>query len=326
MAASECLTARTGNGSVHPEDAAQTDTNAFVFEYDVQLDVKFKFDSTFVSEKQICQYNGTDQSIVIPHGVTSIADGVFCNKNLKEISIPDSVFYIGENAVRNNNLTKVKLPRGVIRIGRHAFRGNDIQHIQVTSTTWKIDIRPAFCYMKDVKLEAIILNNVTVIEREMVEDIMEEESEKYGSVFYTSVVFEEPCRVTTIEELTFAYSKITDIEIPSSVKKIEDCAFLDNMIAKIAFKKGATAIDIGDGVFYGQTSGDNGIKNIFIPKSMTDAMPRSVVKAMIGYLGTDSANVMFEYERDTNKLIDLTNRKVAFCMGMYSNYNSESHI
>jgi hypothetical protein len=68
-------------------------------------------------------YNGKDENIVIPDGVTTIGKYALANaKTIKTVIIPDSVETIEANAFfGHKNLTSVKLGKGVKKIGNGAF-------------------------------------------------------------------------------------------------------------------------------------------------------------------------------------------------------------
>ena len=61
--------------------------------------------------------------IIIPEGITTIADGAFIGcRNVTEISIPSSVTSIGSNAFNNcSSLTSVVIPDSVTSIGSRVF-------------------------------------------------------------------------------------------------------------------------------------------------------------------------------------------------------------
>ena len=69
------------------------------------------------------KYNGKKAEVVIPEGVTEIADEAFwwC-EGIKSVTIPEGVISIGKNAFYNcSNLVSVEIPNGVASIGDRAF-------------------------------------------------------------------------------------------------------------------------------------------------------------------------------------------------------------
>ncbi|MCH5148458.1 MAG: leucine-rich repeat protein [Clostridiales bacterium] len=69
------------------------------------------------------RYKGNKSEVVIPEGVTAIADETFWwNNGIKSVIIPQGVTSIGKNAFYNcGNLASVEIPDGVTSIGERAF-------------------------------------------------------------------------------------------------------------------------------------------------------------------------------------------------------------
>lgn len=66
----------------------------------------------------------TIENIVLPEGLTTIADSAFENSSVRNIVIPDSVTVIGSDAFNGcHRLTTVEIGSGVTEIGGEAFRG-----------------------------------------------------------------------------------------------------------------------------------------------------------------------------------------------------------
>lgn len=59
--------------------------------------------------------------VIIPSGVTAIADGAFGRKNLSSISIPNTVTRIGEGAFQFSELVSITIPDSVTSIGPGLF-------------------------------------------------------------------------------------------------------------------------------------------------------------------------------------------------------------
>ena len=79
-----------------------------------------EFDSTGV---KVEGYNGTDKRVVIPEGVTEIADGAFrFNDSIEEVSLPNSLKIIGIGAFAYcNGLKDISISESVEQIGVSAF-------------------------------------------------------------------------------------------------------------------------------------------------------------------------------------------------------------
>lgn len=82
-------------------------------------------DDVKVIPKSICKNMNNLTSIIIPNGVTSIADEAFYGcTGLTSITIPDSVTNIGSGAFNGcTSLTSITIPDSVINIGSSAFNG-----------------------------------------------------------------------------------------------------------------------------------------------------------------------------------------------------------
>ncbi|MCD7828748.1 MAG: leucine-rich repeat protein [Clostridiales bacterium] len=71
-------------------------------------------------------YTGSDADVVIPDGVTCIADYAFAYSDAETVVIPDGVYYIGNQAFfACENLTYLSVPSSVISIGTKAFGYSD---------------------------------------------------------------------------------------------------------------------------------------------------------------------------------------------------------
>ena len=78
----------------------------------------------------LLQYNGANETVIIPAGVKNIAANAFAyNETVKEIIFPDTLEKIGDNAfVHCPNLEKITIPKTVSHIGAGAF--DDTQWMQ----------------------------------------------------------------------------------------------------------------------------------------------------------------------------------------------------
>ena len=72
----------------------------------------------------LTKYTGTDTSVIIPDGVTSIGDRAFFNcTSANTIIIPDSVTNIGERVFWGcKNLEEITIPDSVTSIGGGTFK------------------------------------------------------------------------------------------------------------------------------------------------------------------------------------------------------------
>lgn len=140
-----------------------------------------------IKNNVLVKYNGEATDIVIPEGVTSIADDAFKNCTVTSIKFPESMTVISEGLFQNNSdltsvtlsdktttieasafarcskLTSINIPSSVTEIGDSAFSYTGLTNIEIPVTVKSIG-KFAFSYSK---LEnAKILSNTTKIEQE----------------------------------------------------------------------------------------------------------------------------------------------------------------
>ena len=101
-------------------------------------------DSDFlILDGWLCGYRGNCAEVVIPEGVTAIADSVFaCHGEIRTISIPESVCCIGERAFEGcANLQEIKLPDPLETLSDAVFRDcAGLQSVQLPRSLKKIGV------------------------------------------------------------------------------------------------------------------------------------------------------------------------------------------
>ena len=181
--------------------AAGDETNVFIQKTVTKVPTKSALKPITISNADfeikdgvLVKYKGSNPSVVIPDGVTSIGERAFYScHGLESITIPNSVKNIGKAAFEHCcDLTSVKIPDSVTSIGEEAF----CLCIKLTSVT--------------------IGNNVTSIGKKGFSDCRE----------LTSITIPES--VTSIAEKAFYFCmELTSITIPESVTSIGESAFAD---------------------------------------------------------------------------------------------------
>ena len=119
-----------------------------------------QFDSTGT---KVEGYTGTDKCVVIPEGVTEIADGVFCyNDSIEEVSLPSTLKKIGIGAFAYcNALKEVSIPESVEQIGGNAFAYTAIEKADIN---WLKTI-PENLFEGCASLESVDISGARSIER-----------------------------------------------------------------------------------------------------------------------------------------------------------------
>ena len=84
---------------------------------------------TKANAEALITLQGTD--IVIPKGVTSIADAAFENSQLTSVQLPSTLRTIGSAAFSGTKVTSLIIPEGVTSIGDGAFRNTDLSIINI---------------------------------------------------------------------------------------------------------------------------------------------------------------------------------------------------
>lgn len=91
-----------------------------------------------ISSNVITSGTGCVGSIVVPNGVTSIANQAFLNGTLTSITLPVGVISIGNNAFRSSSLISINIPNTVTSIGTAAFMYGLITTISIPSSVTSI--------------------------------------------------------------------------------------------------------------------------------------------------------------------------------------------
>ncbi len=206
-----------------------------------------KFDATLTSIGGEAFYgNEALKRVVLPESVTTIGDWVFSGCSyLLEAGIPKRVKAIGDMAFAYcNQLQEVVIPQSVATIGDSAFCGcSGLKRIAGKFAT--ADER------------CLVINNVLV---------------QFAPKGCTSYVI--PDGISTIEHDAFYESlSLRSVTIPSSVKKIGDCAFYYCESLKEVYCKSVTPPTLGTAVFDNYDSeGDEPIGcKIYVPAESVEA-------------------------------------------------------
>jgi len=164
---------------------------------------------------ELIKYYGNDDAIVIPNGVTYIADNAFKQCTAKKITIPETVTKIGDEAFSMcNNLASIKIPDSVTYIGDRAFyKCTALKNIDITSSVLTYIGDMAFSECEALESIEIPYGITSINERTF-----------FGCHALKSISI--PDSVTSIKENAFGEcSYLRKINLPESVKTIESMAF-----------------------------------------------------------------------------------------------------
>ena len=214
--------------------------------------------------------------LVIPEGVTSIADNAFWGcSSLTSITIPESVTEIGTNAFSGcSSLTSITIPEGVTSIGEHAFYGcSGLTSVVISENSKLTSIEREAFYGCSSLASITIPDSVTSIEYATFKNcssltsITISEGVAWigtgafeGCSSLTSVIIPE--NVTSIGSYAFRYcSSLTALTILEGV--IGDYTFSDCFnLTSLTISEGVTSI--GNNAFDGCSS----LTSIVLPKSL----------------------------------------------------------
>ena len=119
------------------------------------------------------------QEVILPQGLERIEDRAFKNLPLTEITFPNTLQYIGSEAFQNTRIVSANLPESMTGIGDAVFRYNSY----LTHVTWP--------------------HGLTQLRYEM-----------FGGC--TSLDFEIPSWITTIDQYALQYTAVTNVVIPEN--------------------------------------------------------------------------------------------------------------
>ncbi|MGN0469434.1 MAG: leucine-rich repeat protein, partial [Acutalibacteraceae bacterium] len=213
------------------ESTAEAPTSDF--EYYTQTDGTVK----------ITKYKGTAENVVIPSKINgadvTVIELVFHgNKTVKSVVIPDTVTEIGTQTFHDcTELTSVSIPNSVVKIRRMAFRNcTKLESINIPDSVLSLSDS---VFYGCTSLAAINgANNLELIESGAFSNTLWEKNLPDGIVYVGKVAYDykgsmpENTKITLKDGTTcisdmafFGCYKMTEIDIPSSVKTIGYSAF-----------------------------------------------------------------------------------------------------
>lgn len=217
-------------------------------------DFRWEYGDNETHDLSILGYDGVEQTVMIPYGVTVIGDYAFYDHaELTAVVIPESVTSIGDSAFSKcTGLTDITIPESVTRIELYAFSGcTALKTVTIPGSVTSIGV---CTFSGCTGLTAVkIPDSVTGIAGYAFS----------GCVGLTSVVIPES--VTSIGNCAFrGCTGLTSVAIPGSVTGIGDYAFGDcTSLTSVAIPDSVTGI--GSSAFRGCFS----LTTVTIPDSVT---------------------------------------------------------
>ena len=265
----------------NPEEETETE----FFSEDISIkNFSETMDGFVIEDGVLTSYTGNETDIVIPDGVTEIADRVFLSKTfIKTVIFPTSLKKIGEFAFCGcTGLVNITLNEGLENIGDDAFYGASFGKLNekkqtvdgtltIPSTVTYIGYE-AFC--NAINLEEVIFadgGNAT-IEFGVKEgnNSMFRACSKLKKVTLAQRIKDVPPyafqNCSALEEVTFgtvtetigklAFNKcpsLKELDCPTTLRKVGDYAFSDCKLISTKLNEGLETI--GEGAFYGTDFG-----------------------------------------------------------------------
>ena len=204
--------------------------------------------------------------VILPEGITKIADASFRDTNMEELILPESVAEIGSYTFSLSKIKKMKLPQKIESIKEFAFSeanisGIDFSKCQNVKTIDKFAFEKIageldltsfsnlenigeFCFNKATAKVTLPKHLKSTFWRDFHsfcgQVILPEGIEKIGSASFRDTNMEElilPESVTEIDTYAFAISKIKKMQLPPKVESIKEFTFSEADISGIDFSK-----------------------------------------------------------------------------------------
>ena len=160
---------------------------------------------------KLLTYSGNMAEVVIPAGVTAIADSVFQNHTeIQSVTFPDSLNSIGYRAFYHcDNLATADLPAGLTDLGAGAFDFTSLRSVTIPAG---VKFIASFYMCKNLE-SVTILGNLEEIGYYAF----------YGDTKLTHI--DLPNTVTIIDNYAFAGSGLTNITIPTGLENLNEGVF-----------------------------------------------------------------------------------------------------
>ncbi|WP_053002630.1 leucine-rich repeat domain-containing protein [Kordia jejudonensis] len=216
-------------------------------------------------------------SVVFPANLTEMGDRCFENNQLASINIPTGITFLDFRVFHNNNLTSVTIPANIITIDLSVFTGNPITTIDVLATTppsvttISFDNENTIDVTVPVGTEAAyqasdwnifatingIINfqvGVTFTENNFNYEITSLNPNEVAITGGTNIPNDliidanvsnqgSTFTVTSVGVSAFEEGTLTSVQLPNTIRLIDDFAFQNNQIGSLTIPTSVTRID-----------------------------------------------------------------------------------
>lgn len=190
-----------------------------------------------INDGTLTSYNGPEDYVVIPYGVTMIGESVFKDYNkMKEVYISNSVNVIEDYAFKGcSSLTKLHLGKGLQYIGKEAFancqRLSDVRVVSEISFTIGKDV------FKNTYSDMVIF---------VPQGASNDYQNAWGWKSYANQIL-EASDFYVIGNILVEYSgnPTGEVVVPNGVLEIDDKVFLSYLIKKVILPEGLTSLGYG---------------------------------------------------------------------------------
>ncbi len=187
----------------------------------------------------LLQYLGAESRVVVPEGVTAIAEEAFAGiETIDKVILPESLQEIGAEAFRGCLMMQtITLPEGLCRIGAGAF--SDCVKLLRVELPKQIDI-----------LENRLFRGCRALQEVTLPEGLRQigESAFYGCTGLKKIQFSE--NLTQIGKMAFYRAGLLEVRIPAKTEVVESLAFAKSQVQKVWISGGCdTGKKYGSGIF-----------------------------------------------------------------------------
>ena len=172
-------------------------------------------------------------SVVLPDGFTSLGQWSFAGNQISSIVFPDSLTTITWGAFSSNNINEINIPETIQKIEFKAFWDNPMESVQVPDSVVEIGNKAFPCLEENIILGAGY-SEYFIIDGTVLKGHIGKQSDGILTI---------PDGITEIEEWAFEAKELTELNIPQSVVKIGTAAFMDNKLTELNFPDNLAVIE-----------------------------------------------------------------------------------